>query len=257
MPNHVYREVRLAARPRGPLTDELFEIAEVPIPAAAPGQVLVRTTVMSVAAAMRTLLDEVTDMPMPSYVLGEPLSGPALGEVQAAPGADFSPGDLVQHRQGWREYALLHAAEVRRVDADLLPDPAAYLSQGSTAWMGVVRGAEVRPGDTVFVSGAAGGVGSLAGQVARLRGAERLIGSTGSQRKANFLIEELGYDAVVIRGRARSRTSCAPPRPTASTRSSTPSAVSSCRPPSPPPSAVRASRSSVRCPASCRTPAAR
>jgi len=90
--------------------------------------------------------------------------------------------------------------ELQRLDADLLPDPAAYLSQGATAWMGVVRGAEVRPGDTVFVSGAAGGVGSMAGQVARLRGAERVIGSTGSAEKAKRLVAELGYDAVVIRG---------------------------------------------------------
>lgn len=200
MTNDTHREVRLAARPRGPLTDELFEIVEVPTPVPESGQVLVRTTVMAVAAVMRTLMDEASDVPMPSYAVGEPLNGPAIGEVVAAPGTDFSPGDLVQHRLGWREYALLDASAVQRVEPDLLPDPAAYLSQGSTAWMGVVRGAEVRPGDTVFVSGAAGGVGSLAGQIARSRGAVRLIGSTGSRRKADFLREELGYDAVVIRG---------------------------------------------------------
>jgi NADPH-dependent curcumin reductase CurA len=200
MTNDTYREVRLAARPRGRVTDDLFEIAEVPLPVPGPGQVLVRTTVMSVAAVMRTLMDEVTDVPMPSYAVGEPLNGPAVGEVVAAPGTDFAPGDLVQHRLGWREYALLDASAVQRVETGLLPDPAAYLSQGPTAWMGVVRGAEVRPGDTVFVSGAAGGVGSLAGQIARLRGAGRLIGSTGSPRKADFLREELGYDEVVIRG---------------------------------------------------------
>jgi NADPH-dependent curcumin reductase CurA len=200
MTDHTCREVRLAARPRGPLTDELFEIAEVPVPAPEPGQVLIRTTVMSVAAVMRTLMDEVTATPMPSFVLGEPLNGPAIGEVVAAPGTGFSPGDVVQHRLGWREYAVASASAVRRIDADLLPDPAACLSQGPTAWMGVVRGADVRPGDTVFVSGAAGGVGSLAGQAARLRGAARVIGSTGSPRKARILVDELGYDSVVIRG---------------------------------------------------------
>ncbi len=200
MTNHTSREVRLAARPRGPLTDELFEIAEVPVPVPEPGQVLVRTTVMSVAAVMRTLMDEVSDVPMRPYALGEALRGPAIGEVVAAPGTGFAPGDVVQHGLGWREYALLDASEARPVDTAGLPDPAACLSQGATAWMGVVRGAEVRRGDTVFVSGAAGGVGSLAGQIARLRGAERLIGSTGSRRKADFLLGELGYDAVVIRG---------------------------------------------------------
>ncbi|MFK8848793.1 MDR family NADP-dependent oxidoreductase [Streptomyces sp. Ac-502] len=195
-----HHEVRLAGRPRGPLTDDLFEVVEVPVPEPAAGQVLVRNTTMAVAAVMRTLMDEDTTVPMPSFVPGEPLYGSAVGEVVDAPGTDFTPGDLVEHHFGWREYALVDAAEVHRRDRDLLPDPAAYLSQGPTAYMGVVRGAEVRPGDTVFVSGAAGGVGSLAGQIARLRGAGRVIGSTGSQRKADRLVDELGYDAAVIRG---------------------------------------------------------
>ncbi|MEV5121745.1 NADP-dependent oxidoreductase [Streptomyces decoyicus] len=200
MTHRTHREVRLAARPQGPVTDDLFEIVEVPVPEPGPGQVLVRNTVMGVAAVMRTLMDESSAVPMPSYEIGEPLHGSAVGEVVAAPGADFAPGDLVEHRFGWREYAVVDADQVQRLDPGLLPDPAAYLSQGPTAWMGVVRGAEVRPGDTVFVTGAAGGVGSLAGQIARLRGAARIIGSTGSQEKADRLIKEFGYDAVVIRG---------------------------------------------------------
>ncbi|REK89643.1 NADP-dependent oxidoreductase [Streptomyces inhibens] len=200
MTNRTHREVRLAARPQGPVTEDLFEIVEVPVPEPGPGQVLVRNTLMGVAAVMRTLMDETSVVPMPSYQLGEPLHGSAIGEVVAAPGTDLKPGDLVEHQLGWREYALLDAGQAHRLDPDLLPDPAGHLSQGPTAWMGVVRGAEVRPGDTVFVTGAAGGVGSLAGQIARLRGATRVIGSTGSQQKADRLIKEFGYDAVVIRG---------------------------------------------------------
>ncbi|WP_333751176.1 NADP-dependent oxidoreductase [Streptomyces sp. IBSBF 2394] len=197
-----HREIRLAARPAPgtPLTDDLFEVVEVPTPSPEPGQLLVRTGVMSVTAVMRTLMDETTDVPMRPFALGEPLYGPAIGEVVSAPGTGFAPGDLVQHDLGWREFALLDASAAQRVAPGLLPDPAAYLSQGPTAWMGVTRGAEVRPGDTVFVSGAAGGVGSLAGQAARLRGARRVVGSAGSQRKADILREELGYDAVVLRG---------------------------------------------------------
>ncbi|MFH9421369.1 MDR family NADP-dependent oxidoreductase [Streptomyces sp. NPDC017529] len=195
-----HREVRLTGRPEGPLTDDLFEVVEVPVPRPGPGQVLVRNTTMAVAAVMRTLMDEVTNVPMPSFVPGEALYGSAIGEVAEAPGGEYAPGDLVEHNLGWREYALVDAAALQRRDPDLLPDPAAYLSQGPTAYMGVVRGADVRPGDTVFVSGAAGGVGSLAGQIARLRGAARVIGSTGSQRKADHLVKELGYDAAVIRG---------------------------------------------------------
>ncbi|MEU9121313.1 NADP-dependent oxidoreductase [Streptomyces sp. NPDC048506] len=200
MTNRTHREVRLAARPQGPVTDDLFEIVEVPVPEPGPGQVLVRNTHMGVAAVMRTLMDEQSVVPMPSYQVGEPLHGSAVGSVVAAPGTDLNPGDLVEHRLGWREYALLDAAEAHRLDPGLLPDPAAYLSQGPTALMGIARGAEVRPGDTVFVTGAAGGVGSLAGQIARLYGATRVIGSTGSQEKGDRLIKEFGYDAVVIRG---------------------------------------------------------
>ncbi|MFJ4636393.1 MDR family NADP-dependent oxidoreductase [Streptomyces hygroscopicus] len=200
MVNRMHREVRLAARPKGPVADELFEIVEVPVPEPGPGQVLVRNTHMAVAAVMRTLMDEITDVPMPPFEIGAPLNGPAVGEVVAAPGTDLAPGDLVEHRLGWREYALLDADAAHRVEPGLRSDPAACLSQGPTALMGIERGAEVRPGDTVFVTGAAGGVGSLAGQIARQFGATRVIGSTGSRQKADRLMGELGYDAVVIRG---------------------------------------------------------
>ncbi|HEY3873433.1 MAG TPA: NADP-dependent oxidoreductase [Actinocrinis sp.] len=204
MTTPTYREVHLVARPHGALTDDLFRIAELPIPEPAPGQVLVRNTVMAVAAVMRTLMNEI-DTPgvrFQSYELGAPPHGPAVGEVVAAPGTALAPGDLVSHRQGWREYSLVAEADARRLEPGALPDPAAYLAQGATAWMGVVRGAEVRDGDTVFVSGAAGGVGTLAGQAARLRGAARLIGSTSTKAKADYLTAELGYDAVVLRGTA-------------------------------------------------------
>jgi NADPH-dependent curcumin reductase CurA len=162
--------------------------------------VLVRNRLMGVAAVMRTLMQEdIGDVPVPPIVPGGPLWGPAVGEVVAAPEGGPAPGDLVLTYTGWREYAAVDAAAVRRLDPEALPDPAAHLSQGFAAWLGVVRAAQVRPGDTVFVSGAAGGVGSFAGQIARLRGAARVIGSTGSPDKARRLVDELGYDAVVLR----------------------------------------------------------
>ncbi|MFI9030614.1 MDR family NADP-dependent oxidoreductase [Streptomyces sp. NPDC053560] len=195
-----HREVRLAARPRDAVTDDLFEIVEVPVPEPAPGQALVRTTTMGVAAVMRTLMDERSAVPLPHYKIGAPLHGAAVGEVVAAPGTDLRPGDLVEHSLGWREFAVVDASRAQRLEPDLLPDPAAYLSQGPTALMGIGRGADVRPGDTVFITGAAGGVGSLAGQLAKKRGAARVIGSTGSRAKGEQLMAGLGYDAVVIRG---------------------------------------------------------
>lgn len=194
-----HREVRLAARADGALTPDHFAVADAPLPVPGPGTVLVRNRIMAVTAAMRSMMGS-ADLPMPSFVPGRALWGAAIGEVVEAPGGGFAPGDLVRHDLGWREYALVDAARCRRIDPDALPDPAAHLSQGATAWGALVHIAQVRPGDTVFVTGAAGGVGSLAGQIARRLGARRVIGSTGSARKAEYLVKELGYDEVVLRG---------------------------------------------------------
>jgi 2-alkenal reductase len=100
--------------------------------------------------------------------------------------------------RGWREYAAVPAAECVPL-GEALPDPVAHLAQGLTAYGALTRGARLETGDTVFVSGGAGSVGSLAGQIARLLGAGRVIGSTGSPEKAGRMVAELGYDAVVIR----------------------------------------------------------
>ncbi|MFI9029159.1 MDR family NADP-dependent oxidoreductase [Streptomyces sp. NPDC053560] len=194
-----HREVRLAERADGALTPDHFTVADAPIPVPVPGTVLVRNRVMAVTAAMRTMMGS-ADLPMPSFLPGRALWGAAIGEVVEAPGGGFAPGDLVRHDLGWREYALVDAARARRIDPDALPDPAAHLSQGATAWGALVHIAQVRPGDTVFITGAAGGVGSIAGQIARRLGARRVIGSTGSERKAEYLVKELGYDEVVLRG---------------------------------------------------------
>ncbi|MEV5482511.1 MULTISPECIES: MDR family NADP-dependent oxidoreductase [Streptomyces] len=195
----VHREVRLAHQAEGELTAGHFTIVEVPVPVPEPGEVLVRTRVMAVTAAMRTQMTKVP-LPMPSFVPGQALWGAAVGEVVAAPGGGFAPGELVHHPYGWREFAAVEESRVRRLDPDALPTPAAHLSQGATAWGALRRAAEVRPGDTVFVTGAAGGVGSLAGQLARRLGAGRVVGSTGSERKAARLRAELGYDDTIVRG---------------------------------------------------------
>ncbi|MGP8298480.1 MDR family NADP-dependent oxidoreductase [Streptomyces inhibens] len=198
-PPAMHREVRLAARAEGELTAHHFTIAEVAVPEPEPGQVLVRTRVMAVTAAMRTRMTGAR-LPMPSFVPGAALWGSAVGEVVAAPGGGFTPGELVHHPYGWREFASVEESRVRRLAPDALPTAAAHLSQGATAWGALRRAAEVRPGDTVFVTGAAGGVGSLAGQLARRLGAGRVVGSTGSERKAARLRAELGYDDTIVRG---------------------------------------------------------
>ncbi|GCD42285.1 NADP-dependent oxidoreductase [Streptomyces paromomycinus] len=194
-----HREVRLAARLRGALGPEHFTLAEAPVPAAGPGRLLVRNRVMTVTAAMCSKMTD-AELPMPSFVPGQALWGPALGEVVQTSGGGFVPGDLVVHPYGWREFAVVEEGRARRVEPGELPDSAAYLSQGATAWGALTRAARVRPDDTVFVTGAAGGVGSTAGLIAKRLGAARVIGSTGSAHKAPYLREALGYDDVVLRG---------------------------------------------------------
>ncbi|MFC1438525.1 NADP-dependent oxidoreductase [Streptacidiphilus sp. N1-10] len=195
------REVRLAAVPKGLPAPEHFAVVTAPLPEPTSGQVLVRNRYFVVFPGLRTLIGgEVDGLPLPQLLSGDPLFGPAVGEVVAAPaGSPLRVGDQVVHMLGWREYALVSDGECTPLDG-MLPDPVAYLSPGSAAYGALTRLAGVRPGDTVLVTGAAGAVGSMAGQIARLLGAGRVIGSTGSPHKAERLVSELGYDAVVLRG---------------------------------------------------------
>ncbi|MGW7545221.1 MDR family NADP-dependent oxidoreductase [Streptomyces sp. NPDC054770] len=195
------REILLAGTPGGLPGPEHLTITPRPVPHPGPGQVLVRNQYFLVFPGLRTLIgDEADGMPLPRIHPGDTLYGPAVGEVVAAgPGSPLRPGDTVTHLLGWREYALVAATDCTPL-GDLLPDPVAHLSSGSAAYGALTRLTEVRPGDTVFVTGAAGAVGTLAGQIARLLGAGRIIGSTRSPAKAERLRAELGYDAVVVPG---------------------------------------------------------
>jgi NADPH-dependent curcumin reductase CurA len=194
------REVRVAAAPAGTSQPAGLTVARTPVPAPGPGQVLVRNRYFHVYAALRTLLaGSVPGAPLPGLNPGDPLFGPAVGEVLIAPpDSGLQPGQLVLPPFGWREYAAVDAAACE--PAGGLPDPVAHLASGATAYAALSRVAPVRPGDTVFVSGGAGSVGSMAGQIARLLGAGRVIGSTGTAAKARWMTAELGYDAVVVRG---------------------------------------------------------
>jgi NADPH-dependent curcumin reductase CurA len=197
------REIRLAAVPEGPPEASDLAVVEVGQPVPGEGDALVRNRFFTIFAGLRTLLGGgAPGAPMPGFREGDTLFGPAVGEVVVAPkGSMLRVGDLVQHMLGWREYAAVPVADCRPVSENL-PDPIACLAQGVTAYGAVTRAARVRPGDTVLVSGGAGSVGSMTGQVARLLGAAQVIGSTGSPWKAEQMTGRLGYDAVVVRGAA-------------------------------------------------------
>ncbi len=135
---------------------------------------------------------------VPPFQLGEPLYGGAVGEVVESRADGFEPGDTVLHQLGWREFSVVEARQARKVDASLAP-ASAYLGvlgmPGLTAYVGLLDIAQLREGDVVFVSGAAGAVGSLAGQIAKLRG-HTVIGSAGSPEKVAYVRDELGFDVA-------------------------------------------------------------
>ncbi|WP_372406557.1 NADP-dependent oxidoreductase [Streptomyces luteireticuli] len=190
-------EVRLATRPDGrlPLPSD-FALVEAPVPAPAPGEVLVRNLYMSLDPGMLMLIAGESGLPMPRYELGEAMYGDAVGEVAVSTDPVLAAGDLVVHRLGWREFAVGRGGDFRRVERDALPSPAAHLGVGLVAYAGLVDVAGLRPGETVFVSSAAGATGSMAGQIARLLGAGRVIGSAGTPEKVAYLTERLDFDAA-------------------------------------------------------------
>jgi NADPH-dependent curcumin reductase CurA len=191
------REIRLAARPSGMPRPGDFALVEVDVPEPGPGEVLVRNLWMSVDPYMRPRMNDVPSY-VPAYELGRVLDGPAVGAVVASRAEGLAPGDTVVHWQGWRDLALLGGREARRVDTDVAPAQA-YIGvlgmSGLTAYVGLLDIAGLREGDVVFVSAAAGMVGSLAGQIARLRG-HRTIGSAGTDAKVAHLRDDLGFDAA-------------------------------------------------------------
>jgi NADPH-dependent curcumin reductase CurA len=193
------REWQLAARPRGEPTPDDFRLVDRVHPGPADGQVLVRMLVMSVDPYMRGRMRDAPSY-SPPWELGHTMKGGAVGRVIASHAPGVPEGSLVLTDAGWRDFAVLHDREVT-VLPELPGIPLSYHlgvlgMPGLTAYAGLFRIAGFREGDAVFVSGAAGAVGSLVGQFARLRGASAVIGSAGSPDKVRWLTEELGFTAA-------------------------------------------------------------
>ncbi|MEU2797389.1 NADP-dependent oxidoreductase [Streptomyces sp. NPDC007117] len=192
------REWHLVARPHGWPKAEDFALREAAVAAPAEGRILVRNHYFSVDPYMRGRMNDVKSY-TPPFKLDHPMDGGAVGEVIASDAEGFAVGDHVLHGLGWREIADLPARHAVKVDAGIAP-LSAYLGvlgmPGLTAYAGLFEVASFKEGDAVFVSGAAGAVGSQVGQMAKLRGASRVIGSAGSDEKVKLLVEEYGFDAA-------------------------------------------------------------
>jgi NADPH-dependent curcumin reductase CurA len=189
----------LVARPVGwPKPSDLALVTVALEPG--PDEALVRNTFCSVDPYMRGRMNDVQSY-APPYQLGEVMYGGAIGEVVSAPdGSGLAPGDVVTHQLGWREFALGPPAAFGQLDVAPGISLSAYLGvlgmPGLTAFVGLYDIAAIKEGDVAFVSGAAGAVGSLVGQLARMRGARKVIGSAGSREKVDVLTGELGFDAA-------------------------------------------------------------
>ena len=192
------RQIVLASRPSGWPTAANFLLTEADQPELADGQVRVRNLFMSVDPYMRGRMNDVKSY-SPPFRLGKPLEGGAIGTVIESRSPDLSEGDLVLHMLGWRDEAVLPARHAQKVAAVAGLSPSVYLGvlgmPALTAYVGLLDIAALQPGDVVFVSGAAGAVGSVAGQIAKLKGAARVIGSAGSDEKVRWL-REIGFDAA-------------------------------------------------------------
>lgn len=201
------REVRLVKHPDGALAVDDLEVVPAEMPAMAPGHVLIRNTLLSVDAATRLRLDPVSPPGyLPALKPGEALAGMVVGEVVESDVEGFVPGDLVHHDLGYREFALVDpgnqalgvAGSLSKLDRELGP-PELQVGllgmTGLTAWAGLFAVADLRPDDVVWVSAAAGAVGSVAAQLARAHGC-RVIGSAGSAEKVTYLRDVLGLDGA-------------------------------------------------------------
>lgn len=190
------REIRMACYPLGLPREENFTLTQTPLAPLDAEQVMVRNRFMSVDPYMRRGMAPNISGSSP-YAIGKPLTGGAIGEVIESRAAGFTAGDIVLSNYGWREYFISPAVELQAVHSTQQP-LSMYLGvlgmTGLTAWVGV-RLAEIKNGDIIFISGAAGAVGNVAGQLAKLRGC-RVIGSAGSVEKMRILRETCGFDAA-------------------------------------------------------------
>ena len=190
-------QILLRARPTGQPTPDIFQTAEAPIPEPAEGEVLLRAIYLSLDPAMRGWMNEGKSYIAP-VELGAVMRGMVLAEVMTSRDPNFAVGDIVEGTLGWQRYGVLPGKSLQKVPPGVpLPTVLGVLgATGLTAYFGLLEVGQPKAGQTVVVSGAAGAVGSVVGQIAKLQGC-RTVGIAGSADKCRWLREELGFDEVI------------------------------------------------------------
>jgi len=198
MPNRINRKIVLASRPEGAPQPSNFRLEQSPAPEPRDGQVLLRTLWLSLDPYMRGRMSAARSYAKPVEV-GEPMVGGTVNEVVASKHPDFKPGDVVLGYAGWQDYAVSDGAGLRKLDARraLVSTALGVLGMpGMTAYAGLLTIGQPKGGETVAVAAATGPVGSLVGQIAKIKGC-RAVGIAGGQDKCRYLMDELGFDAAV------------------------------------------------------------
>ncbi len=192
------KQFKFVQRPVGLPTSENFEFVEAPIPKPTEGEVLVRTVYLSVDPYLRGRMNDGKSYAAP-LELGAVMSSRAIGQVVESKSGIFHKGDIVVGRLEWQEYSVVKEAGIRKVNTNIAP-VTAYLSvlgmTGLTAYFGLLDIGKPQKGETVVVSGAGGAVGSVVGQIAKIKSA-RVVGIAGSVEKLKYLTDKLGFDAAI------------------------------------------------------------
>ena len=192
------KQVLLASRPQGSVTEENFRIVEAPVATPAAGEVLVKNEWLSLDPYMRGRMSDAKSY-VPPAPIGEVMVGQTVGEVIESQDPRFKPGDKVLTQLGWQLYGVAKGSELIRIDVKRAP-ASYYLGilgmPGMTAWFGLSEIGQPKAGETVVVSAASGAVGSVVGQLAKIKGC-RAVGIAGGKAKCDYVVQELGFDACV------------------------------------------------------------
>ena len=198
MASKTNRRILLARRPTGEPSEADFTLSEVELEGPQPGQILLRTLWLSLDPYMRGRMSDRKSY-APSVEIGDVMVGGTVTEVVTSKLEGFTPGDIVEGRTGWQEYSLSDGAGMRKVDPTLGPISTALGvlgMPGMTAYFGLFNIGEPKPGETVVVSAAAGAVGAIVGQLAKIKGC-RVVGIAGAPEKCAYVVNELGFDECV------------------------------------------------------------